>query len=522
MPGASWIEILLGWGAMPVALLLNPLLLGRITMPGVGRERLPLIVAVWSLVLQPVLALIFHLTSAPIAPFPLIAAHFGIAVACLVLLRAVKRPLLPVSGAWPLGQLWILLLLAIFTFPFTHLGGIDAYKWGDLATAVALERNIPWLIHPLSLLGFTARSYPSLHPLLMGSIRALGATSIEAAFFLASLVMCGVGVTSASYLAERLGLQKRETLLYTAFYALSPVFMRYVHWGTGRGAFLAVLPLFVAALADLPRLKAWPLALFSGLLLVLSHKTGLICVVVFPLIRLASLLYPRRHPILCLLLLVLSFVASVMFAPVRYFGVPPGLFAGWIRYDLARFAWMSPALVLAVIVAFPVPAIVFPLHVACLIDHFPRRAPHGDVPRHDGVAVHCLCRHSSVACSAPAPARLEGTVYPCGPSSLPRRRAGHRSPALHRGHASPRSPRRPPHREDRPLWPLRDHFALEVPHPRHCHRLPPLHSRTRRKLRYLLWYSPRGEAQRPTPLRRRMGRVHTRHHPNIRHNRLVW
>lgn len=344
-------EMLLGWGAMPVALLLNPMLLARCTAPRVARDRLPLVVAIWALVLQPIAALLFHFVGIPIAPVPLVAFHCVIAVVGSGVLWVSKRPLLPASGTWPLGQLWIFLLLAVFVFPFTHLGGIDAYKWGDLATSVAIERNIPWLVHPLSLLGFTPRSYPSLHPLLMGSIRALGATSIDAAFYLASLVMCGVGVTSAAYLAERVGIEKRQAILFTAFYVLSPVFMRYVHWGTGRGAFLAVLPLFVAALSDMPRLKAWALALLSGLLLMLSHKTGIICVLVLPLIRVAGLLYPRRHPAACFSLLVLSFAVSVVFAPVRYIGAPVGLLVGWIRYDLARFAWMSPALVLAAISA---------------------------------------------------------------------------------------------------------------------------------------------------------------------------
>ena len=351
MPDVTWIEAVFGRIAIPLALLVNPFLLARCTAPVADRERLPLVVALWALVLQPTAALLFHFMEIPIAALQLIGFHCVVAVVGSVALRIAKRSLFPASGVWPLGQLWIFLLLAIFVFPFTHLGGIDAYKWGDLATSVAIERNVPWLAHPLSLLGFTPRSYPSLHPLLMGAIRALGATSLDAAFYLASLVMCGVGVTGAAYLAERLGLQKREALLYAAFYVLTPVFMRYVHWGTGRGAFLAVLPVFVAALVDLPRLRAWPLMLFSGLLLVLSHKTGLICVPVLLLVRVAALLYPRRHPMLCLSLLVLSFAASVVFAPARYIGVPVGLLAGWLRYDLARFAWMSPALVLAALTA---------------------------------------------------------------------------------------------------------------------------------------------------------------------------
>lgn len=351
MPGMSWIEVMLGWGAIPLALLVNPLVVVRCLAPRVDRARLPLRVALVALVMQPMVALLFHLVRIPISPIPLASFHAVVVVAGCAVLRIGRRRLLPATGAWPRGQFWLFLLLAMLVFPFTHLGGIDAYKWGDLATAIALERNVPWLVHPLSLLGFTPRSYPSLHPMLMGPIRALGGTGLSAAFFLASLVMCAVGVTSAACLGVKLGLPKRETLLFAALYVLSPVFIRYVHWGTGRGAFLAVLPLFVAAVLNLPRARAWPLALFSGLLLVLAHKTGLICVLALPLVRVAALFLPRRFPLLGLALLVLSFAVSLAFAPVRYVGGPIGSLLGWIRYDLARFAWISPALGLAAVLA---------------------------------------------------------------------------------------------------------------------------------------------------------------------------
>lgn len=345
------IATIIGRCVLPMALLLNPILLARCSFPRADREQFPLVAALWALVLQPVIALIMHVAGIPIVPLLLALVHCVIMIAAVGCLRARRLPPLPAAGAWPHVQLLIFAVLAVLVFPFTHLTGIDPYKWGDLATNLAIERSVSWLVHPTSLLGFTPRSLASLHPLLMGSIRVLGTTGIESAFCLSSLVICAVGVTSAHYLATQLGMTRREAGLYTAFYAVSPMFIRYVHWGTGRGAFLAVLPLFIAGLVSLSRARGWWLALLSGVLLVLSHKTGLIALAVLPIVGVAALLSPRPRALLWTVVLLISFAASVCFAPPRYVGPPIGWVAGWLRYDLARFAWVSPTVLLMAILS---------------------------------------------------------------------------------------------------------------------------------------------------------------------------
>jgi len=67
--------------------------------------------------------------------------------------------------------------------------------------------------------------------------------------------------------------------LWTAFfYGFSPVFVRYNHWATGRGLFLALFPLFILSIIRLPGLKAWGGLLLTGLLMTLSHKAGCVAV----------------------------------------------------------------------------------------------------------------------------------------------------------------------------------------------------------------------------------------------------
>ena len=53
------------------------------------------------------------------------------------------------------------------------------------------------------------------------------------------------------------------------------IFMRYVHWGTGRGVYLAILPLFVWGLLQLHRRAGWLMAIVAGLSLILAHKAGI-------------------------------------------------------------------------------------------------------------------------------------------------------------------------------------------------------------------------------------------------------
>ncbi|MBN1558502.1 MAG: hypothetical protein JW951_10205 [Lentisphaerae bacterium] len=346
MPGVSLLEALTGRLVLPVALILNPLLLVRCLLPSLRRETLPLAAALACLVLNAAVPVTLHLAGIPIAPRPLAAVHLFVAAAGLPVLRRLRRPAMLPGGLRLRAEAGLWLLLAVLVFPFAHLSGYDAYKWGDLAAAVAVERAIPWLVHPLSLFGFTPRSYPSLHPLLMGSIRALGATGIETSFYLASLVIAATAVAAARYLARSLGFNDRDAFLFAAFYALSPVFVRYIHWGTGRGLFLAVLPAFLAALAALPRPRAWAPALLTALLLALSHRTGLVAAVLLPAVRLAAPLWPRRRPAWCLALLLAAAALSLAFAPGA--GLP-GRLSGVLRSDLARFAWMSPAVLAAAV-----------------------------------------------------------------------------------------------------------------------------------------------------------------------------
>lgn len=351
MPLTDWYEALLGRAMLPVALVLTPFLLARVSFARINRSEWLFAGVCFSLVFNAAIPLCLHLAGVRISLPTLAAVHASAAFLAVAGLRIRRLSLIPAAGEWPILDLLLFGLLAILVFPFTHLAGIDTYKWCDLATELAARGQVTWLVHPLSLLGYTARSYPSLHPLFMGGIRCLGATSVETAFYLTSLAIAGTGVACAHFLAQGLGFSRRDRTIFAALYTLAPVFVRYAHWGTGRGFFLALLPLFVGALARLPRASAWPLCIGSGILLTLSHKTGLVAVALLPLLRLLAPVFPKKRPVMATILILCSFAGSLSFAPCNFLPGIAGCVAGLAYTDLVRFGWMLPTLVVVAVFA---------------------------------------------------------------------------------------------------------------------------------------------------------------------------
>jgi hypothetical protein len=220
----------------------------------------------------------------------LIPASIAIGISCLggkIESEPLPRPFLVTA-----------IIFAALILPFTHIAGIDTYKWQDLAGSVATEGRIAWLIHPLSLLGFTPRSYSSAQPLVLATIEILGHTSVDWGFYILSLAFGITGLAGAWMLGRRLFGSDRLAGWFAVFYLLSPVFMRYNFWATGRGLLLALLPLYLLILLRLSsRLNLKSILynfislLFLSLLLALSHKAGLIGIILIPLLFLISPFY---------------------------------------------------------------------------------------------------------------------------------------------------------------------------------------------------------------------------------------
>jgi len=353
-----------------------------------------------------VVALGLHVASIPITAASLATAHLSLFAMAFIATRIRHCPqdLLPPSSVLrPLtSSLLALALLLLLLFPWTHFTGIDTYKWQDLATSVRMEQSLPWIVHPLSLLGFTPRAYPPVHPVLLATVQIVGDLGVDGGFAVVSWLVALLGVTAFTRLAGCF-LSPRIAFAAGLLYGFSPVFMRYAHWATGRGLFLAVFPLFIALLIEpggagtsvanhgwrkregnwrrlesnaqhpTPNIQrpswgvfSWMLGigcwmlgveknevigirralalLLAGTLLVLTHKVALVAV---PLVLLAALaagvLRVRRLPMVVRIALTLPFLlaAAAMVTPALLPGLA-GLPGGLLRTGVVRFGWMLP------------------------------------------------------------------------------------------------------------------------------------------------------------------------------------
>jgi len=378
--------------ALLPALLLTPCLIANFLCRRSNRLVLATATTATALLLNLLIPVSMHLLGIPIIPIHLAVVHWLAFSLALLLNTLQSTPHSPLSTLHsllstlhpPLSTLSALFLLALLLFPYTHFTGIDTYRWQDLATSVRMEESIPWLAHPLSLLGFTARSYPSAQPLLLATIQILGGLGVEWGFYLLSLWTAFAGFLCAYVFAAKLfpgnalssqldgdmtcrnggatsnaapryaGGQRRPLFsppfCFALLYVLSPVFIRYAHWATGRGVFLAIYPLFLAVVLDLPRLRAWLTLLILLPLLATTHKVGLIAPVVVLLLSASSAVLPRR----CHRLMVAAFgfpflLAAFALVPPAYIPAPAGNILGLLRFSITRFGWMIPVAALGLL-----------------------------------------------------------------------------------------------------------------------------------------------------------------------------
>ncbi len=324
-----------------VALVVNPILLARLTLRRASWVLTLAGVGPWAIALNLLVPLGLHLAGQPIVQGSLAAVHGALAVVLLIATSAGPQP----APFWPpaarpawraVGPLF--LLYAVLVLPVTPIAGIDTYKWQDLASNVAVERAIPWLVHPASLLGFTPRAYPLAQPLVLASIQILGQTGVDWGFYLVSLLVGFTAITGAYALGRRL-VDTGDHAWWLAFlYGFAPLLMRYGYWATGRGFVLALLPLFICLLVEARALPLLGAGLLAALL-ALSHKAGLVAALALPLAVAASpLLAPvRSRRAVQIVLLVAAGAAGLLLAPGP---------AAWAIRAVSRFAWLMPLAVL--------------------------------------------------------------------------------------------------------------------------------------------------------------------------------
>jgi len=346
------LTFLFGTPILFLALFLTPFLISRSVWPQASFPAVLTATGLISVVLNTLFPIAMHVASVPISRFNLVLAHLPLTLVAALVFRLKKCPFLPEINHIHRKLLLMCGAFAIAVLPFTCLAGIDTYKWLDLAGAVQTEQSIPWFVHPLSLMGFTGRSYPSIQPLLLGCTLILGGLGVEWSFYLLSVLFGTLGIVSAYILGNAIHSNRRTALWMAFLYGFSPVFVRYNHWATGRGLLLALLPMFLLAILKLPKVRGFAFLLLMALLLPLSHKAGLVALGGILLSLLAVPPLPRHGGrVLIPLLAVCSTVGAVLLSPNMVLPFPEGTVPGFARTSIVRFGWLLPLAAVGLVLA---------------------------------------------------------------------------------------------------------------------------------------------------------------------------
>ncbi|MCK5528149.1 MAG: hypothetical protein KAI74_00585 [Kiritimatiellae bacterium] len=360
-----------------ILLVLAPFCAVRFLLPQTKLAVTIALTAILMVIINTIVPIIMHITGTAISSSSLTTTHIMLSVVAYLSIRLRKIPLLPPRDLADKKLLLIISGFALIILPFTPLTGIDTYKWLDLATSMKAEQSIAWLVHPLSLLGFTGgRSYPSAQPLILGTIMTSSNLNVEWSFYFMSLLSGILGISSAYLLAQKCFHTHSHThtphltntpALWTAFfYGFAPVFMRYNHWATGRGLFIAIFPLFLLTIINLSkteisRLKKGRITfiilnalsfIVLALFLTLSHKAGLIALLMILVSLPITILLPRRNlKWLVPTITIAALAIAIAIAPNKILPMPFGLIIGFAYTALTRFGWLIPLAAVGLLLA---------------------------------------------------------------------------------------------------------------------------------------------------------------------------
>jgi hypothetical protein len=326
----------------------TPFIVVRSVLPSASAASTVAVAGVLSIALNTAVPVCLHILSIPLQPVTLSLCHAALLLLAVAALRLRHARLLPEDISSVRGPALLCLAGALLLLPVTPLAGVDTYKWQDLATVVQVEGRIPWLVNPGGLFGFAPRGYPCAQPLTLASVQAMGNLGVEAGYFVVSLLSLFTAVFGAYRLGLAIATSTRSALWMAALYAFAPVAMRYHHWATGRGFFLAVLPLFVLAVLGRTR-RHVVLAIATGLVLLTTHKTAVVAV---PVLWLGILAMPALRRGWRVALAVAACAAATVVAGESVIPSPTGAFACFLM-AVTRFGVLAPLMLLAVIAPEP-------------------------------------------------------------------------------------------------------------------------------------------------------------------------
>ncbi|MFX0205718.1 MAG: hypothetical protein ACFFDT_06995 [Candidatus Hodarchaeota archaeon] len=181
----------------------------------------------------------------------------------------------------------MVLITIIFRYPLgvEHEMGSDTTFIHTMANSISQDHQAKWILHPTSIFGLYALSYPSAAPFMLSSGYQVANISIEGMILILGLLFAIVGVLSAYLVSKQIKDDDIFAHSIALLFTLAPFYIKDTTWvASSRGFVVAVLPIVLLFLIKHMKTKdARYLILSFSMFLVMGslHRMGLLVVFIF-------------------------------------------------------------------------------------------------------------------------------------------------------------------------------------------------------------------------------------------------
>jgi len=183
-----------------------------------------------------------------------------------------------------LAVLVLVTILARYPTSADHEMGSDTTFINSLANSIVQDGYAKWILHPTSIFGLYALSYPSAAPFILSMGSEVSGISVEGLILILGMVLAIAGAISAYLLAKNIRDSDVFAHSVALLFTLAPFYVKDTTWvASSRGFVVAMLPFFLLLLARHMRTKDLRYLLLAlAVFVVLSsiHRMGLLSILI--------------------------------------------------------------------------------------------------------------------------------------------------------------------------------------------------------------------------------------------------
>lgn len=178
----------------------------------------------------------------------------------------------------------LITILARYPLDADHEMGSDTTFIHTMADSIVQDGHAKWILHPMSIFGLYALSYPSAGPFILSSGSMVSGISIEGLILILGMVLAIAGAISAYLLAKNIRDSDVFAHSIALLFTLAPFYAKDTTWvASSRGFVVALLPFFLFLLVRHMRtkdLRYLILALAVFVILGSLHRMGLLSILI--------------------------------------------------------------------------------------------------------------------------------------------------------------------------------------------------------------------------------------------------